>query len=100
MSESCSEQQVYGLGGRSFWIHNTSPLGCLTYVIDAQEATTPDVDRYGCLVPYNELSQHFNLKLHEAVSELRKDLALAAITYVDIYSVKYTLISQAKDLGN
>ncbi|KAL6500681.1 hypothetical protein OROHE_025478 [Orobanche hederae] len=92
-------KQIYSLGGRTFWIHNTAPLGCLTYVIDAQAATTPEVDTYGCLIPYNEASQYFNVKLHETVLQLRKDLPLAAITYVDIYSVKYALISQAKKLG-
>ncbi|KAL6571382.1 hypothetical protein OROHE_003025 [Orobanche hederae] len=49
--------QIYSLGGRTFWIHNTAPLGCLTYVIDSQAATTPEVDTYGCLIPYNEASQ-------------------------------------------
>ncbi|XP_057811060.1 GDSL esterase/lipase At3g26430-like isoform X2 [Salvia miltiorrhiza] len=92
-------KEVYSLGGRSFWIHNTAPLGCLTYVLDALAATTPEVDRYGCLIPYNEASQHFNAKLHEAVVQLREELPLAAITYVDIYSAKYALISQAKELG-
>lgn len=92
-------KQIYREGGRTFWIHNTAPLGCLTYVIAALEASTPLVDSYGCLIPYNELSQLFNLKLHEAVQQLRKDLPLAAIIYVDIYSAKYSLITQAKKLG-
>ncbi|KAH6825273.1 GDSL-like Lipase/Acylhydrolase superfamily protein [Perilla frutescens var. hirtella] len=92
-------KQIYNEGGRSFWIHNTGPAGCLTYVIDGLAATTPQVDRYGCLIRINEVSQHFNLKLHETVLQLRKELPLAAIIYVDVYSVKYSLISQAKKLG-
>ncbi|KAL6535186.1 hypothetical protein OROMI_026560 [Orobanche minor] len=92
-------KKIYSLGGRAFWIHNTAPLGCLTYVIDALAATTPEVDAYGCLIPYNEVSQYFNLILHEAVVQLRKELPLAAITYVDMYSAKYALIGQAKELG-
>ena len=87
------------LGGRSFWIHNTAPLGCFAYVLDALAATTPEVDKYGCLIPYNEVSQFFNVKLYEAVVVLREEIPLAAITYVDMYSAKYAIISQAKELG-
>ncbi|KAJ7965568.1 GDSL esterase/lipase [Quillaja saponaria] len=42
---------------------------------------------------YNEVAQYFNLKLKEAIVQLRKDLPLAAITYVDVYSAKYSLAS-------
>ncbi|KAL2559862.1 GDSL esterase/lipase [Forsythia ovata] len=40
-----------------------------------------------------------NHLLKEAVVSLRKDLPLAAFTYVDVYSVKYELISRAKKHG-
>ncbi|KAL1539305.1 GDSL esterase/lipase-like protein [Salvia divinorum] len=96
---SCVIKEIYRLGGRAFWIHNTAPLGCFTYVLDALAATTPEVDRYGCLIPYNEVSQYFNVKLYEAVVLLREEIPLAAITYVDMYSAKYAIISQAEELG-
>lgn len=48
---------------------------------------------------YNEVSQHFNLKLKEALTQLRNDLPLAAITYVDIYSPKYSLFQNPKKYG-
>ncbi|KAK9993353.1 hypothetical protein SO802_023056 [Lithocarpus litseifolius] len=56
-------------------------------------------DSYGCAKPYNEVAQYFNHKLKEAIVQLRKDLPLAAITYVDIYSVKYSLYSKPKEYG-
>lgn len=93
-------QNVYAQGGRSFWIHNTGPVGCLPYVMDRFLVTAAQVDKFGCASPFNEVAQFFNLKLKEAVRQLREDLPLAAITYVDIYSVKYSLISQANKLGN
>ncbi|KAL4638904.1 hypothetical protein ACB092_03G179700 [Castanea dentata] len=49
--------------------------------------------------PFNEVAQYFNLRLKEALAQLRKDLPEARITYVDIYAVKYTLITQAKKYG-
>lgn len=93
-------QRVYNQGGRSFWIHNTGPAGCLPYVLDRFLITAAQVDKYGCGSPFNEVAQYFNQRLKDVVIQLRKQLPLAAITYVDVYSVKYSLISQAKKLGN
>jgi phospholipase/lecithinase/hemolysin len=56
-------------------------------------------DRYGCAKQFNEVSMYFNLKLKEALAQLRKDLPLAAITYVDIYSPKYLLFQNPKKYG-
>ncbi|EYU22538.1 hypothetical protein ABFS82_05G020800 [Erythranthe guttata] len=92
-------QKLYGEGGRSFWIHNTGPVGCLPYIMDRFLVTAAQIDKYGCSIPYNDVSQYFNLRLKEAVSALRKKLPMAAITYVDVYSVKYSLIAHAKKLG-
>ncbi|KAL1539306.1 GDSL esterase/lipase-like protein [Salvia divinorum] len=90
---------IYGQGGRTFWVHNTGPVGCLPYVMDRFLVTAAQIDKHGCSSPYNDVSQYFNLKLRELVLQLRDELPAAAITYVDIYAVKYSLISQAKKLG-
>jgi hypothetical protein len=95
----CFLQYIYGQGGRSFWIHNTGPLGCLPYVLDRYLISPAQVDKYGCNSPFNEVAQYFNGRLKEAVVQLRKNLPEAVITYVDVYSVKYTLITQAKKYG-
>ncbi|OVA20579.1 Lipase [Macleaya cordata] len=92
-------KDIYGQGGRYFWIHNTGPVGCLPYVLDSLLITAGQIDNVGCASPFNEVAQFFNRRLKEAVDQLRKDLPLAAITYVDVYSVKYSLISQAKKHG-
>lgn len=90
---------VYALGGRLFWIHNTGPLGCLPYMLVRFLLTADEVDDFGCASPLNEVSQFYNSKLKEAVLQLRENLPLAAITYVDMYSLKHTLITQAKKFG-
>ncbi|OMO81624.1 Lipase, GDSL [Corchorus olitorius] len=92
-------KKAYNDGGRAFWIHNTGPAGCLPYVLDRFPITAAQVDKYGCATPFNEVAQYFNQKLKDVVSQLRKELPSAAFTYVDVYSVKYTLISQAKKFG-
>ncbi|XP_043704563.1 GDSL esterase/lipase At3g26430-like [Telopea speciosissima] len=90
---------IYGQGGRSFWIHNTGPVGCLPYILDWFLITAAQVDKAGCANPFNEVAQYFNQRLKEAMAQLRKDLPLAAITYVDVYSLKYSLFSQASKHG-
>ncbi|XP_059657826.1 GDSL esterase/lipase At3g26430-like isoform X1 [Cornus florida] len=92
-------KDIYGHGGKSYWIHNTGPIGCLPYVLNSLLPGGDQVDKFGCASPFNEVAQYFNRKLKEIVVQLRKDLPLAAITYVDVYSVKYELISQAKKHG-
>lgn len=61
--------------------------------------TAGQVDKVGCASPFNELAQYFNDRLKEAVLQLREDLPLAAVTYVDVYSAKYELITHAKKYG-
>ncbi|KAH9625362.1 hypothetical protein KSS87_015191 [Heliosperma pusillum] len=90
---------VYAQGGRTFWIHNTGPVGCLAYMLDVYPLTAAQINKFGCAIPFNEAAQYYNAKLKEIVDQLRKDLPLAAFTYVDVYSIKYTLITHAKELG-
>ncbi|KAI5355301.1 hypothetical protein L3X38_008196 [Prunus dulcis] len=95
-SFSANIKKIYDLGGRSFWIHNTGPIGCLPYIL----ANFPSQkDEAGCAKSHNEVAQQFNHNLKEATVQLRKDLRLAAITYVDVYSVKYSLYKEPKKYG-
>ncbi|WJX16666.1 hypothetical protein P8452_06665 [Trifolium repens] len=96
-SFSKNVKDIYNLGARSFWIHNTGPIGCLPYI--SAGFPLAEKDENGCAKQYNEVAQHFNQKLKEEVVQLRDDLPLAAITYVDIYSVKYSLFSNPKKYG-
>lgn len=92
-------QDVYGQGGRYFWIHNTGPFGCLPYVLDRIPIMESELDRAGCGIPFNEVAQLFNKMLKDTVAHLREEFPLASFTYVDVYSVKYSLITQAKKHG-
>ncbi|KAL5558407.1 hypothetical protein UlMin_034618 [Ulmus minor] len=82
---------------RSFWIHNTGPIGCLPYIL----VTFPSAerDKVGCAKPHNQVAQYFNDMLKQAVVQLRKDFPSAAITYVDVYSAKYSLFVDPHKYG-
>ncbi|MEI4872605.1 SGNH/GDSL hydrolase family protein, partial [Klebsiella pneumoniae] len=73
-------KNIYNFGARTFWIHNTGPIGCLPYILTHFPVRKDQTDSAGCAKPYNEVSQYFNIKLKEAIAQLRKDLPLAAIT--------------------
>lgn len=91
-------QDIYNLGARFFWVHNTGPIGCLPYVFTA--FSSAEKDPAGCLKPHNEVAQYFNLKLKESIVQLRNEFPSAAFTYVDIYSVKYSLFAEPQKHGN
>ncbi|KAI3862909.1 hypothetical protein MKX03_014865 [Papaver bracteatum] len=90
---------IYGLGGRYFWIHNTGPVGCLAYMLNSLRITAGQIDKIGCVKPINDIAQYFNRRLNETIVKLRKQLPSSAITYVDVYKVKYLLISEAEKYG-
>ncbi|KAJ6774235.1 ESTERASE-LIKE ISOFORM X1 [Salix purpurea] len=90
-------KSIYNLGARSFWIHNTGPVGCLGYILAT--FTSAEKDSAGCAKSYNEVAQYFNRELKETVLQLRKDLPSAAFTYVDVYYVKYSLFSEPQKHG-
>lgn len=58
------------------------------------------LDQNGCVNYQNDLAKDFNKKLKDKVVELRTLLPNASLTYVDMYSAKYELISNAKKSGN
>ncbi|EEF48394.1 Esterase precursor, putative [Ricinus communis] len=87
---------LYNLGARSFWIHNTGPIGCLSYMLTNFPA---EKDEAGCLKPHNEVAQYFNFMLNQSIVQLRKDFPLATFIYVDVYSVKYSLFTSPAKYG-
>ncbi|KAJ9166652.1 hypothetical protein P3X46_021766 [Hevea brasiliensis] len=93
---SANIENIYDLGARTFWIHNTGPIGCLPYILANFPAEKDDA---GCAKPYNEVAQFFNAKLNESIIQLRKNFPSAAFIYVDVYSVKYSLFSSPKKHG-
>ncbi|KAE9588921.1 hypothetical protein Lal_00012521 [Lupinus albus] len=96
-------QLLHGLGARTFWIHNTGPIGCLPVNLPMHNAIiNPQVgylDQNGCVKYQNEMAIMFNQELKNLVIQLRTLFSDASFTYVDIFSAKYHLISNAKQEG-
>ncbi|WOH16593.1 hypothetical protein DCAR_0936151 [Daucus carota subsp. sativus] len=96
---SLNVKNLHQLGARTFWIHNTGPIGCLPFFVVNYPPKAGNSDQNGCVKSYNDLAQEFNRQLKDKISQLRTQLSDVFITYVDIYSVKYALISEAKKYG-
>lgn len=93
-------KNLYDQGARTFWIHNTGPIGCLAVTLHYLHNPSPDyVDRRGCVKFQNDMARQFNRALKQKVFQLRKELPLAAITHVNVFAAKYKLLSNAKKHG-
>ncbi|XP_061351608.1 GDSL esterase/lipase At5g14450-like [Gastrolobium bilobum] len=97
-------QNLYGLGARTFWIHNTGPIGCLPVAMPMHNANnyTPVagyLDQNGCVNYQNDMAKEFNKELKNIVVKLRAMFPDASLTYVDMFSAKYELISNANKEG-
>ncbi|CAH2072763.1 unnamed protein product, partial [Thlaspi arvense] len=93
-------RNIYQQGGRTFWVHNTGPFGCLPVNMFYMGTPAPGyLDKSGCVKSQNEMAMEFNRKLKESVIGLRKELTKAAITYVDVYAAKYEMMLNPKKLG-
>ncbi|KAB2610144.1 GDSL esterase/lipase [Pyrus ussuriensis x Pyrus communis] len=92
--------RIYEEGGRTFWIHNTGPVGCLPiqlfYNLNPPRGF---LDDHGCVKAQNDIAVEFNRQLRDRVTKLRAELPQAAITYVDVFAAKYGLIGTAKTEG-
>ena len=80
-------------------MHNTGPLGCLPFVVMKYPSKPENLDETGCIKSYNEVAQEFNRQLKNRIDKLRIKLQDFLLVYVDIYSAKYSLISNAKQNG-
>ncbi|XP_054816464.1 GDSL esterase/lipase At5g14450-like [Prosopis cineraria] len=94
--------QLYNEGARIFWIHSTGPIGCLPYSVmnyKSKQGNFTNLGSNGCVKFQNEIAQEFNTALKKLVFELKRNLPLAKLTYVDVYSAKYQLLNDAKKQG-
>jgi hypothetical protein len=98
-------QSLHFFGARTFWIHNTGPIGCLPVAMPIHNAknnqTQVDgyLDQNGCVNFQNDLAKEFNKKLKDKVVKLREQFLDASLIYVDMFSAKYELISNANKSG-
>ncbi|PWZ41034.1 GDSL esterase/lipase [Zea mays] len=91
--------KLYDQGARKFWIHNTGPLGWLPQNIALFGKDPSQLDELHCVAKHNRAAKLFNLQLHALCMKLRAEFDGASITYVDIHTIKYSLIANYSRYG-
>nr|GMD50461.1 GDSL esterase/lipase LIP-4-like [Ipomoea batatas] len=95
-------ETMYRVGGRKFWVHNTGPAGFLPLMLAKHTVghSRAEFDKAGCFKPLNDLAQEFNSQLYRLCEDLRAELQNATVVYIDMYTIKYDLISNSPLYGN
>ncbi|KAK9094389.1 hypothetical protein Scep_025858 [Stephania cephalantha] len=94
-----SIQELYNIGGRTFFVLNIAPIGCYPAFIVELPHTDSDLDKYGCMISYNKAVKDYNEMLKHMLTKARKTLSDASIIYVDIHSIYLKLVHQPSTHG-
>ncbi|CAM8911319.1 unnamed protein product [Rhodiola kirilowii] len=93
-------KEIYGIGGRTFWILNMAPVGCYpSFLVQLMHHHSSDLDQYGCLKPINDAVAKYNEMLKNKLAETRQDLPDASVILVDVYSLMLELFKHPKKHG-
>lgn len=92
-------KELYMMGGRTFFVMNLAPIGCYPAFIVELPHLPSDVDRFGCLISYNNAVVDYNKLLKKTLRRTRDQLMDASVVYVDTHSVKLDLYRRPKRHG-
>ncbi|KAL5064412.1 hypothetical protein RYX36_026149 [Vicia faba] len=80
-------KELYNLGGRTFMVLNLAPIGCYPSFLVGLPHNSSDLDRFGCMVSYNNAIVNYNNMLKESLKQTRENLSNVSVIYVDTYTV-------------
>ncbi|MBA0741370.1 hypothetical protein Gogos_014530 [Gossypium gossypioides] len=92
-------KELFGLGGRTFFVLNLAPVGCYPALLVQLPHETSDLDKFGCLISYNKAVVDYNNMLKEALSQTRRELPNASLIYVDTHAVLLQLFQDPTSHG-
>lgn len=92
-------KEVYGIGGRTFWILNMAPVGCYPALLVQLRHNTSDLDKFRCLKPINNAVVRYNQMLKNKLAETRPSLPGASVIVVDVYSLMLKLFRYPRRYG-
>ncbi|KAK8693583.1 hypothetical protein V6N13_071160 [Hibiscus sabdariffa] len=92
-------KELYGLGGRTFFVLNLAPVGCYPALLVQVPHEASDLDEFGCLISYNKAVVGYNNMLKEALRQSRRDLPNASLIYVDTHAVFLQLFQDPSSHG-
>ncbi|RAL54189.1 hypothetical protein DM860_004660 [Cuscuta australis] len=95
-----SIKEIHGMGGRTFMVLNLAPIGCYPAFLVELPHNASDIDRFGCLISYNNAVVNYNNMLRDALRETRKGLNKdTKVIYVDTHSILLELFRHPTSHG-
>ncbi|XP_038977610.1 GDSL esterase/lipase At1g28580-like [Phoenix dactylifera] len=95
-----ASKEVIDMGAVQLVIPGNFPIGCFPSYLTASRSSDPDAyDDRMCLKGLNAFAMLHNLKLQEAIQELRQSHPHVIIMYADYYHAFLHLLDNALDLG-
>ncbi|GER45198.1 GDSL esterase/lipase [Striga asiatica] len=92
-------KEIYALGGRTFFVMNLAPIGCYpAFLVELNHADS-DIDKFGCMISYNNAVVEYNTLLKEALRKTRGEIVGANVIYVDTHSVLLDLFQHPTSHG-
>ncbi|KAI3681839.1 hypothetical protein L6452_36644 [Arctium lappa] len=92
-------KELYGLGGRTFFVQNLAPIGCYPSFLVQLPHDDNDTDEFGCMISYNNAVVEYNNMLHDALNQTRKELSDANVIYVDSHKALLELFHHPASHG-
>ncbi|XWS35856.1 hypothetical protein CRYUN_Cryun20dG0032700 [Craigia yunnanensis] len=92
-------KELYGLGGRTFFVLNLAPVGCYPAFLVQLPHKTLNLDKFGCVISYSKAVVDYNNMLKKALRQSRRDLPNASLIYVDIHAVLLELFQHPTSHG-
>ncbi|CAA0842535.1 GDSL esterase/lipase [Striga hermonthica] len=92
-------KEIYALGGRTFFVMNLAPIGCYPAFLVELTHTASDIDKFGCMISYNNAVVEYNSLLKEALRKTRGEIDGANVIYVDTHSVLLDLFQHPSSHG-
>lgn len=89
-------KELYEIGGRTFLILNLAPVGCYPALLVELDHDRSDIDKFGCLISYNDAVFDYNNMLKHSLDQTRPNLPNASLVYVDIHSTLLQLFRHPK----
>ncbi|KAK9743119.1 hypothetical protein RND81_03G218800 [Saponaria officinalis] len=92
-------KELYGIGGRTFWVLNLAPIGCYPAFLVELPHNSSDIDEFGCMISYNNAVVEYNKLLRKSLEQTRASLPSASVVYVDTHSVLLDLFQRPASYG-
>lgn len=87
-------------GAKKFLVQGNLPIGCSPFYLSTQQInSSADLDHMGCLVKFNNFSQHSNDQIINMLLDVKRKHPKISIIYADYFSAALKVLGNPKQYG-